>query len=51
MLKYTCLSTRHAEESLGWTPKTPLSEGIDRTIGFSLQVLEERDRQNETARR
>ncbi len=46
VLKYTCLSTRHAEETLGWTPKTPLSEGIDRTIDFSLQVLRERDSSN-----
>ena len=46
VLKYTCLSTAHAREALGWAPKPPLSEGIDRTIEFSLRVLKERDRQN-----
>lgn len=46
VLKYTCLSTAHAEEALGFTPKTSLSEGIDRTIEFSLRVLRERDRQH-----
>lgn len=46
VLKYTCLSTKHAEETLGWTPKTSLSEGLDRTIEFSLRVLRERDGKN-----
>ena len=51
VLKYTCLSTKHAHETLGWTPKTPLSEGLDRTIEFSLRVLQERDREADPARR
>ena len=46
VLKYTCLSTKHAREALGWAPKTPLGEGIDRTIEFSLRVLEKRGRKN-----
>ena len=38
VLKYTCLSTKHAA-TYGWEPKTSLEEGIRQTIEFSLKVL------------
>ncbi len=40
VLKYTCLSNKHAYETYGWKPKTSLEEGIRRTVDFSCKVLE-----------
>lgn len=40
VLKYTCLSNKHAEEMYGWMPKTSLYEGIKKTIEFSCKILE-----------
>lgn len=43
VLKYTCLSNKHAYEVYGWKPKTGLREGIRNTISFSCSVLEKSD--------
>ena len=40
VLKYTCLSNKHAKEKYGWTPKTDIYEGIRKTVEFSCRVLE-----------
>lgn len=40
VIKYTCLSNKHAYEEYGWKPQTSLREGIKKTIAFSCEVLE-----------
>ena len=40
VLKYTCLSNKHAYEAYGWQPKTSLEDGIRNTVDFSCKVLE-----------
>jgi protoporphyrinogen oxidase/nucleoside-diphosphate-sugar epimerase len=35
---------RKAQEILGWTPTIPLSEGVDRTIGWFRQILQDQRR-------
>lgn len=40
VLKYTCLSNKHAQEEYGWSPKTSLRDGIKNTVDFSCKVLE-----------
>ncbi|SEA32562.1 NAD-dependent epimerase/dehydratase family protein [Selenomonas ruminantium] len=39
VLKYTCLSNKHAYKKYGWQPKTTLMEGIRHTVDFSIRVL------------
>lgn len=39
VLKYTCLSNRHAAEKYGWSPKISLDEGISRTVAFCVAEL------------
>ena len=39
VVKYTCLSNKHAQEEYGWKPKTSLEEGIKNTVEFSCRVL------------
>ncbi len=43
VLKYTCLSNRHAKEAYGWEPKTELREGIRRTVAFSVAALKRQE--------
>lgn len=40
VLKYTCLSNKHAFEKYGWKPQVSIEEGIQRTVDFSIKVLE-----------
>ena len=40
VLKYTCLSNRHAKEEYGWSPEISLEEGIRRTVDFSVKAIE-----------
>lgn len=40
VLKYTCLSNKHAFDAYGWKPKTSLKEGIKKTVEFSCEKLE-----------
>lgn len=40
VVKYTCLSNKHAKDKYGWSPKTSLEEGIKNTVAFSCGVLE-----------
>lgn len=40
VLKYTCLSNKHAYEEYGWKPKTTLQQGIRNTVEFSCSILE-----------
>lgn len=40
VIKYTCLSNKHAYQEYGWKPKTSLDEGIRKTVEFSCKVLE-----------
>ncbi|MCR5487765.1 MAG: NAD-dependent epimerase/dehydratase family protein [Lachnospiraceae bacterium] len=40
VLKYTCLSKKHAKEAYGWEPKTSLRDGIKKTVEFSVAALE-----------
>lgn len=39
VVKYTCLSNRHARENYGWVPKVTLEEGIRRTVEFCVGQL------------
>ncbi len=39
VLKYTCLSNKHALDVYGWTPKTSLEEGISKTVDFCVREL------------
>lgn len=39
VLKYTCLSNKHAMEKYGWRPKTDLRKGIAQTVRFAIEVL------------
>ena len=39
VLKYTCLSNKHAKEKYNWEPKTSIEDGIKKTIEFSIKVL------------
>lgn len=41
VLKYTCLSNKHAKEKYGWEPKTNINDGIQKTIDFSIKILGE----------
>lgn len=47
ILKYTCLSNKHAYQKYGWQPKTLLKDGIKRTVDFSCSVLEKADLRGE----
>ena len=38
-LRRSCLDIGRATEVLGWTPKVPLAEGIDRTVAFFRQQI------------
>ena len=38
VLKYTCLSNRHAKDEYGWEPKTSMKEGIKNTIDYFLKL-------------
>ena len=40
VLKYTCLSNKHAFEKYGWKPKTCIDDGIKKTVDFSIKILE-----------
>lgn len=42
VLKYTCLSTKHAYDNYGWSPKTDIEEGIKKTVDFTLKKLKNR---------
>ena len=44
VLKYTCLSNRHAYEAYGWKPMISLDEGIRKTVEFSCKMLEKAGR-------
>ena len=39
VLKYTCLSNKHAYEAYGWMPKTSIEDGIKETVNFALKKL------------
>lgn len=39
VLKYTCLSNKHAYNKYGWKPKTNIKDGIQKTVDFSSKVL------------
>lgn len=39
VLKYTCLSNKHAYEAYDWKPHTPLEEGIRRTVEYACEAL------------
>ena len=39
VLKYTCLSNEHAFENYAWKPKVDIDEGIQKTVDFSVKVL------------
>ncbi len=39
VLKYTCLSNKHALDEYGWTPKTSLEDGISKTVEFCVKEL------------
>lgn len=39
VLKYTCLSYKHAYKKYGWKPKVSLEKGIENTVNFSIKVL------------
>ena len=41
VLKYTCLSNKHAKEKYGWEPVTKIEDGIKKTVDFSVKVLKE----------
>ncbi len=43
VLKYTCLSNRHAKEVYGWSPKTSLEDGIRKTVEFACAALKKSD--------
>ena len=40
VLKYTCLSNKHAFDEYGWEPRVSMEEGIKNTVDFSCKVLE-----------
>lgn len=40
VLKYTCLSNRHAYDNYGWKPKTSLKEGIKKTVVYTCNILD-----------
>lgn len=40
VLKYTCLSNEHAYKTYGWKPKTSIEDGINKTIEYTLKILE-----------
>lgn len=40
VLKYTCLSNKHAQIMYGWVPKTSLRDGVQKMVEFSRKVLE-----------
>lgn len=40
--KYTLLSNEHAKEKYGWKPEVSLKEGVQKTIDFSIKVLQEK---------
>ncbi len=42
VLKYTCLSKKHAYDNYGWTPKTNIEDGIKKTVDFTLKKLKNR---------
>lgn len=42
VLKYTCLSNKHAKENYGWVPKTDIHDGIKKTVDFTLKKLKNR---------
>ena len=42
VLKYTCLSNKHAYSKYGWTPKTGIDEGIKKTVDYTLKKLKNR---------
>ena len=42
VLKYTCLSNKHAYQNYGWSPKTDIEEGIKKTVDFTLKKLKNR---------
>ena len=44
--KYTCLSNHHALKKYGWTPKTTLEEGLDRTVRFVCEKLKKAESGN-----
>jgi len=39
VLKYTCLSNKHAYENYGWIPQTNIEDGIKKTVDFTLKKL------------
>lgn len=39
VLKYTCLSNEHAFKNYAWKPKVDIDEGIQKTVDFSVKVL------------
>lgn len=39
VLKYTCLSNKHALEKYNWSPKTTIEEGIQKTVDFTIKIL------------
>lgn len=42
VLKYTCLSNKHAYDNYGWTPQTDIETGIKKTVAFTLKKLKNR---------
>ena len=40
VLKYTCLSNKHAYDNYGWKPKVSLEEGISRTVEYTVKILD-----------
>jgi len=42
VLKYTCLSNKHAYDNYGWSPKTDIHDGIRKTVDFTLKKLKNR---------
>lgn len=39
VLKYTCLSNKHAYNKYGWKPRTNIEDGLQKTVDFSCNVL------------
>lgn len=42
VLKYTCLSNKHAYDNYGWVPKTDIESGIKKTVQFNVKKLKNR---------
>jgi UDP-glucose 4-epimerase len=43
VLKYTCLSNKHAKDNYNWSPKISIEEGLKRTIDYTCKKLEEKE--------